>query len=332
MAEPQVPSITRAGHLEFRVTDMERARHFYVEVLGFVEAERTKDALYLGGYEERDLYSLALRKADSPGVSHVSFRVAKPDDLDLIERLYKEAGRPTRRLAAGAERGQGPALRVQDGSGLPIEFYHQIARREWLIQRFDLHRGARVLRLDHFNCQVTDVQAAYDWFTQRLGFTCSEYTVTEDEPPRIWAAWLHRKQGVHDLALMAGTGPRLHHAGFWVGDQASILRACDILAAAGYAESIERGPGRHGISNAFFLYLRDPDGNRLELYTNEYQISDPDWDPVRWTLNDPRRQTFWGHKAPPSWFDEASPVESIETGELMPVGKATLKDRPEFIT
>ncbi|MFU8766046.1 MAG: PEP/pyruvate-binding domain-containing protein, partial [Haliea sp.] len=61
-------------------------------------------------------------------------------------------------------------------------------------------------------------------------------------------------------------------------------------------------------------------------------MTDPDWEPMRWTLNDPRRQTFWGHKAPPSWFDEASPVESIETGELMPVGPATLKDRPEFAT
>lgn len=326
------PSITRAGHLEFRVTDLERARHFYVEVLGFVETARDAERIYLGGYEERDLYSLVLRRAPSPGVSHVALRVSDPADLERLERLYAGAGRPTRWLPAGHEQGQGRALRVQDASGIPLEFYHQLAQRPWLIQRFDQHRGARVLRIDHFNCQVTDVQAAYDWFTGHLGFACSEYTVTKDDPPRIWAAWLHRKQNVHDLALMAGTGPRVHHAGFWVGDTGSVLRACDVLAAAGYADSIERGPGRHGISNAFFLYLRDPDGNRIELYTNDYLIPDPDWEPVRWTLDDPRRQTFWGHAAPASWFDEASPVESIETGELLPTSASPLRDRPEFVT
>ncbi|WP_228201492.1 RraA family protein [Flaviflexus ciconiae] len=28
-----------------------------------------------------------------------------------------------------------------------------------------------------------------------------------------------------------------------------------------------RGPGRHGVSNVFYLYLRDPDGLRVEIYT-----------------------------------------------------------------
>ena len=188
------------------------------------------------------------------------------------------------------------------------------------------------MRLDHFNCQVSEVQNAYDWFTKKLGFYTSEVTVTEDSPPCLWAAWLHRKQNVHDLALMNGIGPRLHHAGFWLADQASVLRACDVLAATGYADCIERGPGRHGISNAFFVYLRDPDGNRIELYTNDYMIPDPDWEPIQWSINDPRRATFWGHKPPASWFDEASLVESIESGELMPTYPPPLKDRPEFVT
>jgi len=325
-------SITRAGHIEFRVTDLERARHFYVEVLGFLENGRDANHLYLGGLEEREHHGLALRLADSPGVSHLAFRVADPGDLERLERLYKENGRPTRRLEAGEEAGQGPAIRVQDPTGLPLEFYHEMERHDWRLQRFDQYRGANVMRLDHFNVQVPQVQAAYDWFTQTLGFYCSELTVTEDEPPSLWAAWLHRKQNVHDIAVMNGIGPRLHHAGFWLANQESVLRACDVLAASGYADSIERGPGRHGISNAFFVYLRDPDGNRIELYTNDYIIPDPDWEPIRWGINDPRRATFWGHKPPSSWFDEAALVESIETGELLPTSLPPLKDRPEFVT
>lgn len=325
-------SITRAAHIEFRVTDLARARAFYVDVLGFVERDRDSDRLYLGGLEEREHHGLVLRKAESAGVSHLAFRVANPDDLDRLETLYRRQGCFTRWVEPGMERGQGRALRAQDPTGLPLEFYHEMERREWMLQRFDRYRGANIMRLDHFNVQVPDVQAANDWFMQTLGFWCSELTQTDDDPPKLWAAWLHRKQNVHDIAVMNGIGPRLHHAGFWLADQASVLRACDVLAAAGYADSIERGPGRHGISNAFFVYIRDPDGNRIELYTSDYMIPDPDWAPIRWDLNDPRRATFWGHKPPASWFDEAALVESIETGELLPTSPPPLADRPDFVT
>lgn len=325
-------NITRAAHLEFRVTDLERARAFYVDTLGFIETAHDNERLYLGGYEERDLYSLVLRKAESPGVGHIAFRVSDPDDLNAIAKLYEQHGCAVRWVDEGSEQGQGRAVRVQDPSGLPIEFFHQIAQRERLLQRFDLYRGAHVMRLDHFNCQVPDVQKVYDWFTQQLGFSCSEYTITDVEPSRLWAAWLHRKQDVHDIALMNGIGPRVHHGGFWVSDQLSVLRTCDLLAAAGFVSSIERGPGRHGLSNAFFLYLRDPDGNRIELYTGDYIIADPDWKPIRWSINDPRRATFWGHTPPPSWFNDASQVESILTGELLPVSEPQLRDRPDFVT
>lgn len=324
--------ILKAGHVELRVTDLERARAFYVDLLGFVETEREADRLYLRAYEEWEHHSVVLRAAPSAGVGHMAFRVGRPSDLDALFEMASRAGLPTRWVQPGEERGQGRALRLQDPFGLPLEFYHEVKAEERLLQRFDRHRGPHVMRLDHFNCQLPEVEPAYRWYTGELGFYCSEYTETEDEPPRLWAAWLHRKQNVHDLALMTGTGPRLHHAGFWVQDPMSVIRACDILAAAGFGHAIERGPGRHGLSNAMFVYLRDPDGNRIELYTGDYLIPDPDFKPIRWSLNDPRRATFWGHIPPPSWFDDASPVESVVDGSLLPVRATAGQDRPVFVT
>lgn len=325
-------NVLRAGHVVFRVTDLARARDFYVELLGFVETERTADALYLRGLEEREHHSLVLRQAPSPGVSHCAYRVADPDDLDRLARRCQELGLPHRWVAAGEEAGQGRALLLRDPAGLPVEFYHELAPVERLLQRFDLYRGPHVMRLDHFNCQVPDVELAASFYQDELGFRCSEYTETEDEPPRLWATWLHRKQNVHDLALMNGRGPRVHHAGFWLPDALAVLRACDILAGADRAAAIERGPGRHGISNALFVYLRDPDGNRIELYASDYQIADPDFQPIRWRINDPRRQTFWGHAAPACWFEEAAAVESVLTGELLPTTPGLLQDRPAHVT
>lgn len=325
-------NILRSGHLEFRCTDLDRARHFYVEVLGFVEVDRDEERLYLGGLEEREHHSLVLRRAESPGVGHMAFRVGSEEDLEALDELYRSRDLPTRWMDRGAERGQGRALRVQDRTELPLEFYHSMEKRERLLQEFDQHRGAQVMRLDHFNVQVPRVQEAYDWFTDQLSFYPTELTVTDDEPPQLWAAWLRRKQNVHDIAVMNGIGPRVHHGGFWVTDQISVLRACDVLAATGYAEHIERGPGRHGLSNAFFVYLRDPDGNRIELYTSDYMITDPDHEPIQWSINDPRRATFWGHKPPTSWFEEASLVEHVESGELLATSEPPIRDRPEFVT
>jgi 3,4-dihydroxyphenylacetate 2,3-dioxygenase len=321
------------------VTDLGRARAFYVDALGFIEVDQDRDHLYLGGLEERDYYCLVLRRAESPGVGHLALRVAAPEDLDRIEHVYRAHGLPTRWIDAHSlEPAQGRALRVQDPSGLPFEFFHTIQQRERWLQRFDLYSGAHLMRIDHFNCQVPDVQVAAQWWTQQMGFAVSEYTVADppaDDPNAadcLWAVWLHRKQNVHDLALMNGIGPRLHHVGLWLQDTQSVLRACDVLAAVGLAGCIERGPGRHGLSNAFFLYLRDPDRNRIELYTSDYLIPDPDFAPIRWTLDDPRRATFWGHWPPRSWFDEASPVEDIHTGDFVPTQPPALPGRPVHVT
>jgi hypothetical protein len=110
--------------------------------------------------------------------------------------------------------------------------------------------------------------------------------------------------------------------GMYVGEPAGVLRACDHLAAAGLTDSIERGPGRHGVSNAFFVYLRDPDGHRIELYACDYYTGDPDHKPLRWSGADPRGRWFGGARAPDSWYDESTavfgadgmPVETSEAG------------------
>jgi catechol 2,3-dioxygenase len=300
-------NIVRAAHGEYRVTDLGRARAFYVDALGFIETERTENALYLRGFEERDHHSLVLRRAGSPGAGHLCFRVGDGDDLDRLERFFI-------------------------AEGLTPRWVETVER---LLQRFDLYRGARIQRFDHFNCQTPDVDAAYSWWARGMGFGCSEYTVGDDNgdvPGRLWAVWLQRKGNVHDLAIMNGIGPRVHHFGYWVAEPTAILAACDVLAGAGLVGAIERGPGRHGISNAFFLYLRDPDGNRIELFANDYLVVDPDWEPLRWSLEDPRRATFWGHVAPPCWFDEAALCESVLSGELLPTTASTMRDRPQHVT
>ncbi len=301
--------IVRTAHVELVVRDLDAARAFYVDLLGLVVTAETDDALYLRAFEERLHHSLVLRLGAEPLLDHVGFRVSRPADLAAIGDFYRELG-CTPRLVEAVELGQGPAVRVDDPLGFPLEFFYEMEHADCLLQRYDLHRAARLMRIDHVNFYVPDAADAYEYY-RRLGFRCSEY-IAADRDDRLAAAWFYRKQTVHDVALTSGRGPRLHHFAYTAADRGAIADTCDMLAGGRRDGLIERGPGRHGVSNAFFLYLRDPDGHRIELYTGDYYTGDPDHEPIRWSASDPRRRTFWGHAIPDSWFDEGSSVRDAD--------------------
>jgi catechol 2,3-dioxygenase len=320
--------ILRSAHAELLVTDLDRSLDFYERLLGLIVTERTADAAYLRGWEEFHHHSLVLRRADRAAVGHVAFRVYEEADLDRLHETFTARGLPTR--WHDDEPGQGRALRAQDPLGFPLEFFHEMAIVERNTQRFDVQRGAPVMRFDHLNFHVNEPEKAFA-FWQELGFRCTEYISTDDPADeRIAGAWLRRKPTVHDVALTTGRGPRLHHVGLWVSDPLGVLRACDQLAAAGHVAAIERGPGRHGVSNAFFVYLRDPDGHRIELYTCDYYTGDPDLPPLRWSVSDPTCRSFWGTRAPDSWYEESSIVLDLD-GQPVETSSADVDERSEIM-
>jgi catechol 2,3-dioxygenase len=322
-------NIIRAARVIFHVTDLNEARDFYVNGLGFIESECDGENLYLRGLEEHNHHSLVLRKAKKAGVEALAFKVWSENDLEALSLLFENKGVDVHWFEKGSQRAIGRSFRVHDTStGIPLEFYAEMDSVNRNLQDFHLYRGAKVQRIDHFNSMVPNVQEAFDFYINELGFRCSEYTEAQNKK---WAVWLFRKPTVHDIAFMNGKGPRLHHVGFTLSDPQSVLQACDHLASLGYANAIERGPGRHGLSNAFFLYLKDPFGIRIELYTGDYLTSDPDFKPIRWDLNDPRRATYWGQPAPDSWFEETTPFLNLNSGDEVPVTDTDLtQKKPDF--
>jgi len=316
--------IMRSAYAELTVSDLAASERFYVDLLGLIVSDRTDDTLYLRGWEERLHHSLILRRGSVIGAARLAFRTRSNADLSALADEFEGRGCVTT-LVDGEHSGMGTALRVWDPFGFPLEFFHDMEQFETQLQRFDVQRGAPIMRLDHFNIHSSQVEATFA-FWQQLGFRCTEYISTDGDDERLTGAWLMRKPTVHDLALTAGKGPRLHHLGLYVTDPGSVLRACDQLAAADFSHAIERGPGRHGVSNAFFVYLRDPDGHRIELYSCDYYTGDPDHRPIRWSVSDVRCRSFWGARAPDSWYDESSVVLD-PAGAATPVSEANVDER-----
>ena len=304
-------NIVRASHVELGVRDLARARAFYVDCLGLLLSDETADALYLRGVEERNHHSLVLRLSRAAEAQALGFKLGSEADLDRAAFWFARANLPT---SFPDLPHQGRTLRTADIFGTPLDLYAQMEQSESMLQKYAAHQGARIQRIDHLNCFTPDVQASYDFYSA-LGFRLTEYTETDGDDAKLWAAWLQRKGNVHDLAFTNGLGPRLHHVGLWTAGVHDIIHICDVMATCGYLANMERGPGRHGISNAFFLYVRDPDGHRVELFTSDYLTVDPDHAPIRWSLTDPRRQTLWGHSAPESWFREGSQFSGVAPRE-----------------
>ncbi|MGN6570915.1 MAG: 3,4-dihydroxyphenylacetate 2,3-dioxygenase [Pseudolabrys sp.] len=300
-------NIVRLSHIELVVTNLAKSRAFYVDTLGLQVTHEGGGELHLRALEERGHHCLVLREGETPRAGHLGFKLFSDEDLGAAEAFFRDRKLPV----AWVERPfQSRTLRTQDVQGVPLEFYARMDRLPPIHQQYGLYKGVKPLRIDHFNCFSPDVDEAVAFYNE-IGFRVTEYT--EDEvSKRLWAAWTHRKGGVHDIAFTNGRGPRLHHVAFWVPHPIAIIDLLDLMATTGYVSNIERGPGRHGISNAFFLYVRDPDGHRVEIYCSDYQTVDPDLEPIKWDLKDPQRQTLWGAPAPKSWFEEGSLFENVD--------------------
>ncbi len=303
------PDILRCAYLELVVTDLAASREFYVDILGLTVTFEDDETIYLRPLEEFIHHNLVLRRGPIAAAAALSFRVRTPADVDRAEEYYRALGCRTERRPDGFVKGIGDSVRVTDPLGFPYEFFHDVEHVERLAWRYELHTPGALVRLDHFNQVTPDVPKGIEYL-EGVGFRVTEDI--EDSDGIVYAAWMRRKSTVHDTALTGGKGPRLHHIAFATHEKHNILAICDKLGALRRSDAIERGPGRHGVSNAFYLYILDPDGHRVEIYTQDYYTGDPDNPVVRWDVHDNQRRDWWGNPVVPSWYTEASLVLDLD--------------------
>ncbi|MEX0428378.1 3,4-dihydroxyphenylacetate 2,3-dioxygenase [Nocardioides sp. DS6] len=312
------PDIVRSAYVELVVSDLAASRRFYVDVLGLVVTEEDDEAIYLRTFEEFIHHNLVLRQGPVPAAAVFAYRVRSPEELDHAVAFYTELGCRVERRAEGFGKGVRDAVRVEDPLGFPVEYFYDVDHVERLAWHYELHNPGALVRIDHFNLVTPDVPRGTRHL-EDLGFRVTEDI--EDEEGTIYAAWMRRKPTVHDTALTGGDGPRMHHIAFATHEKHNILAICDKLGALRISDMIERGPGRHGVSNAFYLYLRDPDGHRIEIYTQDYWTGDPDNPLVTWDVHDNQRRDWWGNPVVPSWYTDASPVLDLDGKPQTLVGR-----------
>jgi catechol 2,3-dioxygenase len=304
-------NITRTSHVVLTVKDLEQSRLFYTEVVGLMVTEQTSDTLYLRGIEEACHHSLVLKLSkDAPRCERIGMRVLRDRDLEPLKAFFDGKGLKT---AWADVPHQGKTLQVTDISGVPLEFCSSMTVVPRPLTQFHLHKGGSAMRIDHYQLLVPDVGKATEFYME-AGFWLTEY-LSPGNSGELVGVFLARKGNPHDIVFFKEKGPRLHHAAFAAPETFHIMRACDCAGALGFGKGVERGPGRHGPGHALYVYLRDPDGHRVEIFNTHYQAMDLEVPPVRWDPADPYRVNPWGLPAQKKWYQEATEFAGVGLNE-----------------
>lgn len=314
------PSVAQCGAVNLGTKDLEKSLFFFRDTLGMEEVERRGNTSYLRCFQELGHHSLVLTQQDENIVNAFSFRVQRPQDVELFYEELKRQEIEVIELPAGTEAGRGTAIRfLLPGGEHPIELYYDIDKprapehmRSKLPSNSSKRRGFGMRRIDHFNIQTSPatMNQAEQWLRETLGFKRREFARMPDRPETIAASWMSVTPQVHDLAIVAngdGKTARMHHIAFNAQDFSDVLTAADVLRDLEVSYGV--GPGKHGVGQAMYLYVFDPGSDhRIEIYAGGYLIFDPDWEAIEWT-----RETFgFGH----TWYGDPIDTRAGSRGRM----------------
>lgn len=136
-------------------------------------------------------------------------------------------------------------------------------------ETFEAPAGTRV---GHVHLKVSDLERAIGFYRDVLGFPLNlRYG---DSAAFLGAGGYHHHIGLNIWDSKGASPPPhghtgLYHSAFLYPDRAALVDVLKRVKAAGIPFD---GAAHHGVSTA--VYLRDPDGNGVELY---FDLPEADW-------------------------------------------------------
>lgn len=132
-----IPAQTRIGHVHLKVADLERALHFYRDLLGLELTTMYGDQaafLSAGGYHHHIGLNTWYSKNAPPaplhnaGLFHTAILYPTRKDLAVAYDRLLKAGHP---LTGAADHGVSEALYLNDPDGNGVELYWDRPRDQW---------------------------------------------------------------------------------------------------------------------------------------------------------------------------------------------------------
>lgn len=244
----------RLDHIQLLSHSPERLVDFYQDVMGMAAEQIDRDVWLCQGPQR----CLLVGRKMSRVLGFGAYRCTNSEDLSALKG---------RLLAQGVSLAPSPsplfsedAFSFFDPDGNCIVF--GVARRQPK-DGGDIMKGTPLTgRLQHLVLASSHAESLVHFYTDSVGFVISDTMLDETQ---VSACWLRapRDNEHHSFALFRSEKDGLDHYSYELDDWTGIRDWADHFAKKGL--KLFWGPGRHGPGNNLFIFVLDPDGNKIEL-------------------------------------------------------------------
>ena len=247
----------KLGYIVLSVTDLEKSKDFYENMVGLQFVERDNETVYLRS--SYDHHNMILEQGSEPGLKRVAFELEKASQFQDVFNYLTDKGlnpielseKETQKLA------QGRTLRFKDPYvGVTYEFYVEMMQ---LGLPYKSTHGLDIECLLHVVYESPHLEEITDFFVNTLNFKISDFSGRETN-----FVWLRAFPNPwhHTFAVTKGPENKLNHLAYKVGTVDDV--GIQVNRLKDQNVPILFGPGRHHPSGSIFLYFADPDGMAIE--------------------------------------------------------------------
>lgn len=247
---------SKLGYVELNVSDLERARTFYEQLVG-LELAGTGPAGELRFRCSDDPYAVVLHAGKVPGFKRVGWMLEDSTQFAPLAQSLKAAGVAYEELSPAECRDRllGRAFRlVEPHTQAVFEFY--VLPEDW-VPRPWTPTLAKIQRLGHIALWTPEREQACRFLNEVLNFAFSDSIGGAVTFLRCFPNPYH-----HGIGIAQSDRCGMHHLNFMVSEIDDVGAAFHRFNTHGV--SIMKGIGRHPASGSVFLYFLDPDALTLE--------------------------------------------------------------------
>ena len=301
--------LSKLAHISVVSHKPEESAKFYHDVLGLEMSGQRGQSTFFRGWGEHYRHSLEVIEGPYGALRLIGWRTEGPEELDIAVRALEAKGVGIGWVNDGF--GRGAAYRYRGPGGHLHEIFWEVERYQAppalapifpnRAQRY-VPRGAALREIDHVTLSTQNVAGDVQWYGDTLAHRFMEYIKLPDG--RMVFAMTTTGERGHDMAFVPdgpGNLGRVNHIAYWVDQRQELHRVADVLLDLDVP--IEFGPGRHGLGEQEYLYVREPSGLRVEINAGGYRMADPDWQPAAWTIDQGANVFYKNLAMPHSMFD-----------------------------
>lgn len=264
------------AHAGLRVSDLDKARSFYGDVLGYDVAFTTRNpdgSVRIAYYKINDKQfieiSPGLQQGEVLAMTHVAMYT---NDIQKLHQMMADRGIAVTRINKGPRDGN-LSFSVRNLPGQDLRFLEFVEYQPDSLHTKSAGKFLSDRRISthllHVGIITTDFDAAYNFYVKSLGFTDTWHR-TNPKTQKMTLVHLHLPGGNHDFIELSNLSGETKLTRVRAGEAAHIsLEVPDIQAALKEVKKrspqMAIKPPRFGLDDRWQFNIFDPDGTRIEM-------------------------------------------------------------------